>query len=437
MVDRVLVSQLQSLNASQRREAIIALGRTKDRDAIPHLSRVAENDPDDDLRELARKAAIYIDKNAPVVNVKPFKMPWDDDEAEEEAEPEPMAAAASAVLSDYAPPTPEEIAAKEAREWADRFVEKAWEAHYTGNRDGAETYLRKAFERFPGLAEVETARDAASKIMNMNPDRAVNALLKPKTLRRPGSGKPDTKSNRPGTRTTGSIKIIPEAPKARVRTEKTIDEIEDGTAKTLFTDLFIFFFVVFAVNFITLFALSLVVDLSMDAVVTSEGDAAAFYSRGLVMNAIASGTSGIILYAALGAIATVLQTLFLWFIIHIVASTLLGGNSTFARLVRKTYPFFALSQPVLMILALLSLYIAMALNDAAVIISIFAVAGLLSIFLLAWRIGVAYRFDIGRGCVTMIMTWVALACCGVTVGLALVASGVGPFAAIADQLATR
>ena len=470
MVDRALVSQLQSMNAGQRREAIMALGRTKDRAAIPHLSRVAETDPDDELRELARKAAIYIDKHAPVVNVKPFNMPWDDEEeSEQAADSEPMSAAATAALTDYEPPTPEDIAETQDLEWAERFIERAWQAHYTSDREGAEMYLRKAFERAPVIAEQDSVREAAGKIMGMNPDRAVNALLKPKTMRR--GGKPDTQSIRPPstTRTTGSIKTTPITPTTgsikttpatrttgsiktmpagrttgsiRImppdeRPQKTVDEIEDGSMGTMFFDLFIYFIIAFVINLVVLLIFQRLLLEQLNSTTFAPANYTGTYSRDLLLYVNEGGIQGIAVSSALSALLTILQTLFYWFITHVVATTLLGGNSNFPRLIRKTYLYFALSTPVLVALLVVGVFLAALLDDPTVLQTALAIAILGSVFLLAWRIGVAYRFDFARGCFTMILTSIALACCAVTVVIALIAAGVGPFAAIADQLARR
>ncbi|NOG51111.1 MAG: hypothetical protein HND48_18000 [Chloroflexi bacterium] len=45
---------------------------------------------------------------------------------------------------------------------------------------------------------------------------------------------------------------------------------------------------------------------------------------------------------------------------------------------------------------------------------------------LAWRISVAYRFDIGRGCVTMILTVIGYVCLGAALVFILVALGGWP-----------
>ncbi|MFN8528418.1 MAG: HEAT repeat domain-containing protein [Anaerolineae bacterium] len=55
-----LIQQLESGDAEKRRQAIIALGRTKDMAALPALAKVYREDADPELRELARKAGVYI-----------------------------------------------------------------------------------------------------------------------------------------------------------------------------------------------------------------------------------------------------------------------------------------------------------------------------------------------------------------------------------------
>ena len=59
-MDPERLDQLQNLDPAVRREAIIALGRSKDLAALPELAKVYKNDPVPELRELARQAGRYI-----------------------------------------------------------------------------------------------------------------------------------------------------------------------------------------------------------------------------------------------------------------------------------------------------------------------------------------------------------------------------------------
>ncbi|MBK9125593.1 MAG: hypothetical protein IPM16_21045 [Chloroflexi bacterium] len=439
MVDRQLISQLQSINASQRREAIIALGRTKDREAIPHLSRVVEIDPDEALRELARKAAIYIDKHAPVVNVKPFKMPWDDlEEDEEELDTDADAAQAAegvdAILASYTPPSPEEVSAQQDLEWAERYIERAWQAYYTDDKAGAESNLRKAFEKSPAIADNPNAREAAGKIMNMNADRAVAALLKPHTQRRPASmsKKPATSSAQPAskTRKTGVAAAVLEG-----RTGKTVDEIEDGNFGRALLDLFVYFAIAFVIGFATIYLFAQFLSTRYDLNNPAAANDPSVQALSPVLEAI-TGEQGVVNsagYAAVSAASNAVTFLITSFVTHLVAVTLLGGNGTMPRLIRKTFLYYALVNPVLVILIVVAAFLAALIDFVQVLTIAIGVLSVGAILFLAWRISVAYRFDIGRGCMTMILTVIGYVCLGASLVFILVALGVGPFAQLAQS----
>lgn len=55
-----LIDQLRDSNPEVRRRAVIALGKTKDIAALRPLANVFRTDPDPEVRELARKAGLYI-----------------------------------------------------------------------------------------------------------------------------------------------------------------------------------------------------------------------------------------------------------------------------------------------------------------------------------------------------------------------------------------
>lgn len=59
MIDQ-LIAQLKHRDPERRRQAIIALGKSRNMTAIRPLAEVFKNDPSPELRELARKAAQYI-----------------------------------------------------------------------------------------------------------------------------------------------------------------------------------------------------------------------------------------------------------------------------------------------------------------------------------------------------------------------------------------
>lgn len=54
------IKQLGNRNPSIRKSAIKEIAKTKDRGALIHLARMVGDDPDPEVRELARQAGVYI-----------------------------------------------------------------------------------------------------------------------------------------------------------------------------------------------------------------------------------------------------------------------------------------------------------------------------------------------------------------------------------------
>lgn len=439
MVDKALITQLQSLKASERKDAIMALGRTKDRGAIPHLTAIAENDPEDDLRELARKAAIYIDMNAPAVTVKPFTTPWDDEEPEEEPSGPPVSAAA-ALIPDYEVTTDADIASKQDREWAERYIELAWQSYFTSDREAAEIYMRKALERYPVIAEQEAAREAAAKIMNMTPEKAIAALTKPVTNSRTGvtgairkttgAARLPSRAITAARAITGATAILGEDP------NQTADEIEDGSFLTLIFDLVMFFLIVSALEFVALLAVDSIL---LEALTSARAPVDMFTVavRDLVVSLENAATIDLIRAAMISGVQWLIIYLIISFLTHIVAFSLFDGNSTFPRLIRKTYLAYAVVFSVVSTVLVVTLYIAYTPQNPTPWQTGFAVSALLGSFLVAWRIGAAYRFDFARGCFTIILTSLAALCCTLSISLTLIVANVGPFAGLADRILPR
>lgn len=64
-MNKAALKQLKSRDIAERKQAIKELAKSGDADAIPHLKRVFEQDPEPEVREFAKKAAAYIRKNTP------------------------------------------------------------------------------------------------------------------------------------------------------------------------------------------------------------------------------------------------------------------------------------------------------------------------------------------------------------------------------------
>lgn len=88
MIDSLL-RQLQDPNPDVRRRTILALGRSKNPDALKPLAAVVKGDPEPELRELARKAGQYI-RQQTQQQTRPHASPFtvSPEEAEYNSEPE-------------------------------------------------------------------------------------------------------------------------------------------------------------------------------------------------------------------------------------------------------------------------------------------------------------------------------------------------------------
>ena len=126
MVDAKLKKALQSDDPAMRKKAIAAIGKSLNYDALPLLANVFKTDPDDDVRQLAKKAGVYIRKNA--VPDDPF------DDGDDRAV-DPRQVAVSAV----------------AEQRASAAVEQAMNASVSGRNDKARQLLQKAFSLNPAL----------------------------------------------------------------------------------------------------------------------------------------------------------------------------------------------------------------------------------------------------------------------------------------------
>lgn len=63
-LNTALLAQLNDFDPAVRKEAVVALARSKDPAALPYLATVVRTDPEPELRDLARKAGQYIQQHA-------------------------------------------------------------------------------------------------------------------------------------------------------------------------------------------------------------------------------------------------------------------------------------------------------------------------------------------------------------------------------------
>ena len=89
MIDDQLIDMLISDNVAERKQAVKKLAQSKNREALPYLADVFQNDEDAEVRELARKGGIYIKRNVPESSA-PVQSLYADDNEEDEEDEEPQ-----------------------------------------------------------------------------------------------------------------------------------------------------------------------------------------------------------------------------------------------------------------------------------------------------------------------------------------------------------
>ncbi|NWF67837.1 MAG: HEAT repeat domain-containing protein [Chloroflexi bacterium] len=167
MIDQY-VRQLDSADPQKRRQAVIALGKSGDRAALPHLARVYKNDPDSEIRDLALRAGRYLKKEV---------------DGQAEAEPVRIERADQETGASYLAPEVDVSAMDIERSRG--YVEQAMDAHVRGQDDRAKTLLVKAFTLNPNLRRDHYTSGIAATVTGLPADEAIAALLSaPKETRK-------------------------------------------------------------------------------------------------------------------------------------------------------------------------------------------------------------------------------------------------------------
>lgn len=169
-MDPERLDQLQNPDPAVRRQAIIALGRSKDLAALPELAKVYKSDPVPELRELARQAGRYIQQeNRPVPEPAP---PLPDIAGEPPASDAPPPAPPAAAVP---PPaiTPEDVRRGQSH------YRSARNLHEAGEQARAIKELALALHADPGLANEPVFVTLASEVLGVPPRAAIRTLLDP------------------------------------------------------------------------------------------------------------------------------------------------------------------------------------------------------------------------------------------------------------------
>lgn len=430
MIDDKLIRQLNSPNVEQRKQAIAALAKSKDRDALSYLSNVFRSDADPEVRELARKAGIYINKNSPqsggagVVGgggngggngSEKAKTTYAYDAVDEE-EDDGYASAYGQyndLYDDGADDDVDDDGGDEAdyedvkvtpldEERANGLVQQALDIHMRGNNDKAIKYLSQAFAKNPGLKRDSYTMSLAATVTGLPGSQAIAYIME-------GSGGGKAKAKRGEKAKAASA--VP-------------GEITWGDA---FVDLAIYWLVNMGIAAVgSILALLALNDLmqTLSSSSPSSTSTTLFDPQSIVTFMQTLAVPVLLFYSAVLATMFLILLLIQYVAIHFVSLGMLGGDGTMPELIRKLSLLVTFGTPIYLVVSfflsiMLPLYQPQS-AEVALLVN-FALPFVLCFFM-AQRIGAAYRFGSMRGCAALIISSIALFMCSCAISYAITSS---------------
>lgn len=191
MIDE-LIQQLDDVSPVRRKDAVIALGKSRDMAALRPLAKVYRTDPDPEVRELARKAGIYIrqQNEGATVPPKPTASPPPTNESYterrmRELQEQKRAAAAAAEQPQIDPEEArrrpvrgrEYAVPKEVRERARKYVDVALTENLNGDNAKAMKNLTEALSLDPNLINDGFFNSVATSVTELEGDAAIDVII--------------------------------------------------------------------------------------------------------------------------------------------------------------------------------------------------------------------------------------------------------------------
>jgi hypothetical protein len=388
VIDTNILKQLNHSDPEQRKKAVMDLAKTKDREALNYLAGVYRSDKDPEVRELARKAGLYINKHTDNGGGATKRKNdgiglYSDDEDEDDA-PKSKGTYYEEADSDV---QDERIEVSELdKERAMGLVKQALDMHMRGNNDRAVKYLQDAFKKDPNLKRDSYTAGLATTITGLPIEEAIRYIAS-------GDATSDGKKKR-------SVR----------------DPEEPGWGDAI-VDLLIYTLVNTGLVALALFVFVSVFLTGYSQAIAASASSGQFSSIPLPidLSTFIASLAGIsvpivLLISAIVGFISTLGLLFQDFFIHMVSVTMLSGEGSMPRLITKTTVPLAFAYPIYYLIVLgITLYAAV--NPDAVGLSAVLQFGL-GVALTVWfsnRIGAAYRFGTGKGCAAIILSGIAIA----------------------------
>lgn len=383
MIDQQLINMIDDPNPQVRTQAVKQLAKTKSQEAVQYLAAMYKTDTDPEIRELARKAGLYIKK-------KQREEQWTGGDGDPDAYDEPE------------DNTPEEVnVSPRAVESSKGLMDSAMNLHVAGDDEKAGEYVEKAFLANPNLQHDSYYLGLASTVLGIPGEQVVEVLL-------------------------GDVEYTSSGKAKRKRKPKPGED--DISNEKVIIDLVIFWVVMAAVMIIgsiLLFQwLSITFEsafLSAEFALESPEDLELYEQLvAFVAIVINAGFVTSIFYSIFSSLFYVIGLLIQYAFYHVAASTILGGNGTFKGLIHTltnfhtvTYAFFSIAGFAIFGLFMNAIFTSPD-DPTAAIEALTPLSCLVPVLSIAWwlylgrLIGKNYEFGMGSGCLTIVIASVLM-----------------------------
>jgi hypothetical protein len=379
MIDQQIINMLDDPNPQVREKAVKQLAKTQSQEAVQYLAVVYKTDDDPDVRELARKAGLYIKKKA-------TEDKWTGGEADPDS------------YDDSDQGVPDEVnVSPRAVEASIGQMESAMNLHVAGDDVKAAQFVEKAFIGNPNLKNDSYYLGMASTILGIRGEEVADFLLadmeydskgKAKRKRKPKNGEND------------------------VSTEKVA------------IDLLIYFIVVATLVTVGMLILISIFSSALQLAIAESPELAAMMNgEGLtdpvqetfigLINGFIQGGFVLSLISGIGAgIYSVVILVLQLGCMHIVAANLLGGEGTFKQLLHRITNVITVFTIAYVLMFMLIIYVSIngiinddinAINTANVLQSLMSLGSFGYLIWFVITLGKVYNFGTGAGCGTIII----------------------------------
>jgi hypothetical protein len=386
MLDTLLLKQLNDPDPVVRRKAVVALGKSQNEEALPYLATVFKKDRDPEIRQLARKAGLYIkQQSVDVFATSPISGGSAGASKSKSGDDDELMSSAGTYYEELELPEPEPVVevSEANQQRAKGLLQQALDMNLRGNNDKAIHYFQNALKRNPNLKTDSYALSMASTITGIaSGERAIETLMADAKKKRGGRGQREAREAAPGGSGWGSA---------------VIDLLIFGlvTAATLGVSIYIFF-AVFIPSDPEAMAQRIANAQNSSGV---EGDPVSILALFLppdVMTHLLTNYSPtlVITYSVIFGIACVAFIFIYYLFIHFISARMLEGNGSLARLISTATLAQAFMVPVFIVgMFLVISFLIQNPQFERGFTRLLLLPGIGYLAVLSWRISVAYQFS--------------------------------------------